>query len=431
MYINSNNIVVYPTLKRNNNNIETSSIISEQGITSLINRLTENKSYVIDGLKYDGTTLSPGSCNICGYKFTIITNQTLTPLENSKYLYLKMNCAEEISKNNISPLSLKGFDLLTKEKEYNTNNLQYSGLDIIFTNSTLNDKNNAKYLLIAEKIENKWLDYTQFAPTKTNLIKTNLYGFDDGELWQGTSLTIEIQDDNKEINLNFTPLENCTVDFGDDTNILSVQTTDTSQKINHTYKNKGMYTIKITGKIKLEETILDNSDNSLLSIINLESVISLGDGVFSNGIGLTKTIIGTNVTNIGDNCFSSCSSLKSIQIPKNVLSIGNHAFAYCNNLTETIIQSNINSDCKIGNYTFYKCSSLTEITIPTNIKSIGENAFYGCNKLKNVTFADLSNWTVTKDSTTIELKESDLQDTTIAAEYLTTTYVDYEWTKKE
>ena len=58
-------------------------------------------------------------------------------------------------------------------------------------------------------------------------------------------------------------------------------------------------------------------------------------------------------------------------------------------------------------------------------------AFFNCPKLSNVTFIDAKDWTVTKDSTTIQLKETDLKDTTKAAEYLTKTYVSYEWTKKE
>ena len=473
MYINSNNIVVYPTLKRNNNNIETSSIISEQGITSLINRLTENKSYVIDGLIFPGkdSSLSAGSCNICGYKFTISENQTLTVLENSKYLYLKMNCTETTSKNNISPLSLKGFDVLTKEKEYNTNNLQYSGLDIIFTNSILNDKNNAKYLLIAEKRENKWLDYTQFAPTKTNLINTNLYGFDDGELYEGTKISFSL-DETKSISVTFIPVDNCVVNFGN--KYANIKMASTPITITNTYNETGDKTIIINGKFKLSgqalggkntniknvqlsKDILKIGDDSFKNCVNLPnitipaSVTSIGNYAFYNCHSLTSITIPDSVTNIGDYIFEYCSNLKSITIPNSVTSIGNYAFSRCSELRNITISNSVTS---IGDWAFSNCSSLTSITIPNSVTSIGNRAFnncsglenitlpnsitsikaaafFNCPKLSNVTFIDSKNWTVTKDSTTIQLKETDLKDTTKAAEYLTKTYVSYEWTKKE
>lgn len=472
MYINSNNIVVYPNLKRNNNNIETSSIISEQGITSLINRLTENKSYVINGLQLsgDGTTLSLGSCNVCGYKFTISENQTVTPLENSKYLYLKMNCAEEISKNNISPLSLKGFDVLTKEKEYKIDNLQYSGLDIVFTNSILNDKNNAKYLLIAEKRENKWLDYTQFAPTKTNLIKTNLYGFDDGELYKGTQINFSL-DETKSISVTFIPVDNCTVNFGN--KYVNLKMTSTPITITNTYSKTGDKTIIINGEIKFSGQVLGEKNTNIKNVQLSKDILEIGDSSFEDCSNLTTVVISTNVTSIGDKAFngcsglenitigeqvnsignyvfSGCSNLKTIIIPNNVISIGNFAFNGCNNLTDITLGTNVKNigsfvfnNCKnlktvnltnilkIGSGSFNNCGSLEKITIPSSVTNIKEVAFYNCPKLTNISFIDTKNWIVTKDSTTIELKESDLKDTTTAAKYLTTTYVDYEWTKEE
>ena len=88
-YIESNNIKVFPTTQRDQTNYPESKLMSESNIVNLSNRLTENQSYVISGLNYDGITLSPGECVINGYYFKINNNITLTP-GNNNFLYLKI-----------------------------------------------------------------------------------------------------------------------------------------------------------------------------------------------------------------------------------------------------------------------------------------------------------------------------------------------------
>ena len=146
------------------------------------------------------------------------------------------------------------------------------------------------------------------------------------------------------------------------------------------------------------------------------SVISIGEGAFSECSDLTSITISNSVTSIGDCAFEDCYGLTSVTIGNSVTSIGDYAFSGCEGLTSVHISDiaawcNIdfgdnplyyahhlylngeevkdlvipNSVTSIGDYTFYGCSGLTSVTIPNSVMSIGWSAFEDCSGLTSVT----------------------------------------------
>ncbi len=70
-------------------------------------------------------------------------------------------------------------------------------------------------------------------------------------------------------------------------------------------------------------------------------------------------------------------------------------------------------------------SNAVRVIIPTSVKTIGKGAFSGCNKLVSVNFKLPNTWSAGNTS----LRDEDLMDKQIAAEYLKSTYADVEWVR--
>ena len=82
------------------------------------------------------------------------------------------------------------------------------------------------------------------------------------------------------------------------------------------------------------------SDNTVLTSVTMNSVISIGEGAFRGCTSLSGVSIPSTVTEIGDSAFNGCTSLTGVNIPSNVTEIGNRAFADCSKL-ETVNMNSI------------------------------------------------------------------------------------------
>lgn len=116
MNINSENIKVFPTSKRDDKYDRNARFTSEQNLVSIVNRLTSLKSFVISGLtveKKDSTwVLNEGTANIYGYYFDIVEPVDITSIsKGSKYLYLRINVkSQSMTNSSLSFRELQGID---------------------------------------------------------------------------------------------------------------------------------------------------------------------------------------------------------------------------------------------------------------------------------------------------------------------------------
>ena len=80
----------------------------------------------------------------------------------------------------------------------------------------------------------------------------------------------------------------------------------------------------------------------------------------------------------------------------------------------------------ISAHAFCNCVGLTDVVIGDGVASIGGYAFVYCDNLTSVKFKDPNGWYRSSYS----ISSSDLANTSTAAQYLTSTYSGYTWTKK-
>ena len=134
----------------------------------------------------------------------------------------------------------------------------------------------------------------------------------------------------------------------------------------------------------LTELIQYSIGNSRANYSVPDSLISIGNGAFSNCGSLENVIFGENsqLTSIGSSAFFKCISLESVIIPNSVTSMGVFLFSDCVSLTNINISSGIT---KINPYTFQGCISLENIIIPDSVTNIGAGAFRNCSSLETIT----------------------------------------------
>ena len=168
------------------------------------------------------------------------------------------------------------------------------------------------------------------------------------------------------------------------------------------------------------------------------------------GMGIKSVVVGNNVKTIGDNAFNYCIYLENVTISNSVTTLGENSFNCCTYLSNVVFGNNVTT---IGDYAFYSCEYLTNITLPNSLTTIGSGAFamsgltyitipssvtkikavafWGCS-LENATFNDVDTWYVIEEEYISEtyVNPNDLSYGSIAAEYLISTYVDYDWEKR-
>ncbi len=103
-----------------------------------------------------------------------------------------------------------------------------------------------------------------------------------------------------------------------------------------------------------------------------ETVISIGNGAFSQCYKLRTVNIPDSVTHIGTSAFYQCSSLGSVSIPSSLESILYRSFSGCSSLKSVTIPNKVT---EIGNEAFAHCSSLKEVNLSKSLTHIGWSAF--------------------------------------------------------
>lgn len=213
-YLQSSNIDVFPTSKRDDKYDRNARLTSEQNLVSMVNRLTKTDSFVISGLNISSTTgyLRSGSCNIGGYYFKIKSDIRLSDIGTARVgdtLYFKLGIKKTVvsSPENITFEEIAGGDSTDASPKY-------QGLSLILSSTqpeTVSKDDNTityKYLAIGKYTSSGWenadngisFDSTQTAVTiKPNIVnnittetKMSLQSFisdninnliiDDGEL---------------------------------------------------------------------------------------------------------------------------------------------------------------------------------------------------------------------------------------------------------
>lgn len=112
---------------------------------------------------------------------------------------------------------------------------------------------------------------------------------------------------------------------------------------------------------------------------------SIQKNAFDGCTSLQSIDVGTSLVTIGESAFNGCSSLTSFSMPNSVITLGGRAFQNCNKLVTVAMSPSVQS---VPAYTFYKCSSLTSISIGNSAEAIGDSAFAGCINLKTVKMPD-------------------------------------------
>ncbi len=141
MFKNSNEIKVFPTSRRNNENDRQARFNTESNLVNIINRLVKQPSFIIEGFNYENGEMKPGKCNIGGYYFNIETPTVLLSASGSNDL-IYFEIATETT---------GGYVEITGGDSGGT----YKGLEIKLGSSS-NVTNTNRILPVLQYIDNNW-----------------------------------------------------------------------------------------------------------------------------------------------------------------------------------------------------------------------------------------------------------------------------------
>lgn len=150
-YFESNNIKVFPCQRRNNIYDRESLLNTEFNLTNMVNRLTNIKSFIINGLTLNGSTLNHGECNIGGYYFKIpndIADIGIRGSSTKSKLILKIHLKED---NVPYGAELDGVD---DELDY-----LYKGLSL--ETAPTSTTNSMDTLILADWDGSKWISHSK------------------------------------------------------------------------------------------------------------------------------------------------------------------------------------------------------------------------------------------------------------------------------
>ena len=223
----------------------------------------------------------------------------------------------------------------------------------------------------------------------------------------------------------------------------------------------GAFDVK-DGVVTIADKAFSTSKVTRVGISN--SVVNVGYRAFENCKSLTDVSVGSGVTKLPASAFSGCTALSvisvneanrafkslddgnlyskdgktlvmyapgqmqtSFTVSEGVETIGDNAFYACK-LEEIVLPTTLK---KIGNNAFAASDSLTYVTIPESVTMMGIAAFYQCENLESVYFDDVTGWYLQAPAETemTAVSDTELSDSTTAAEYLTSEKAIFYWRK--
>ena len=124
--------------------------------------------------------------------------------------------------------------------------------------------------------------------------------------------------------------------------------------------------------------------SKLTTVTIPNSVVSVGDEIFSNCDGIRSVAISNRLKDVGFGMFAYCSELTSVTIPNSVTNVDDYAFIGCSNLSSIDIPYGVT---RIGKEAFRDCA-LASVSLPSSVKECGTAAFMGCESLTDITLSE-------------------------------------------
>lgn len=382
-------------------NIFASAGLDSTGITFTIgSNVTRVPAYLFNGYAGGNTNTSPNLLNV-------IISEGVEEIGNHAFYYC----------NKLKNLSLP-ITLTLIENEAFRNCVAMSAT---FNNTTgwkagstsLSSSNLGNKLMAAMYLHSSYASYTW----QCTIVKLEGFEFDGNTLvsYSGTATNLVIPSSYSRVNGQFVEGDNYTVaaiadgtDYGTGA-FYSARNTLESVQLPSTLTKIGAYAFESC---------------SNLQSCNLPSSLKIiGECAFLECSSLTgQLVIPSGVTTIGLGAFAYSSITGALVIPNSVTSLGISAFERCEGVTSVEIGTGVKI---IEMSTFYGCSKLSKVVFSSNLMEIGPSVFENCTSLTSATFKTTTGW---KAGTTT-LSSTSLSNTSTAARYLRSTYVDETWTR--
>lgn len=199
----------------------------------------------------------------------------------------------------------------------------------------------------------------------------------------------------------------------------------------HTVKNIGNFAFSSIPVKEAKVTVktLSVLPTKELETITITSGTTIEDNLFNYCKNLKSVVFECDIIKIGERAFEGCESLTDIEFPASLKTIESFAFTD-SGLTEVKITGSVT---EIGEYAFAGCANLTDVTIGKEVEFIGAYAFSRCEKAV-VAFENAEGWVVGGNGYDIgktEIPATDLQASEKATAYLTETYAEFSWERKQ
>ena len=111
--------------------------------------------------------------------------------------------------------------------------------------------------------------------------------------------------------------------------------------------------LEVRGSISNGDPFSNGDGNSYLKSIDLKNVRILTGGALSNSTGLETVTLPDSLITLGDGVFSGCARLRSVKGGKNVRQIGDGCFSGCTLLTDFgALETNVT---RVGSWAFMNC----------------------------------------------------------------------------